>query len=96
LETLYVAKRYGDIRPWRLQVLNGNKIGEDATGAAVAQHAETALALMGTACGAIKERRWDEAEEMLKALQSMVHQLRVDVRDKRFPFELSTAGIPEG
>ncbi len=77
-------------------MLNDNKIGEDATGAAVAQHAETALALMSTSCGAIRERRWDEAEEMLKTLQSMVHQLRVDVRNKRFPFELSTDGIPEG
>jgi len=55
------------------------------------QNAERAFGLMGTACEAVKGHRWDEAEEMLKRLQSMVHQLRVDVRDERLG-----VGIPEG
>ena len=76
-------------------MLNGNKIGEDETGEAVAKNAEIAFALMGTACGAVKGHRWDEAEELLRTIQSMVHQLRVDVRNERFPFELPITGTPE-
>jgi hypothetical protein len=72
-------------RTMEAQLLNGYKIGEDETPGAVVKNAETAFALMGTACGAVKERRWDEAEAMLRTIQSMVHQLRVDVRDERFP-----------
>jgi hypothetical protein len=34
------------------ELLNGNKIGEDETDEAVIKNAETAFALMGTACGA--------------------------------------------
>ena len=51
------------------------------------QNAERAFGLMGTACEAVKGHRWDEAEEILKRLQSMVHQLRVDVRDERLVSE---------
>jgi hypothetical protein len=74
-------------------LLNGDKIGEDEGGEAVAKNAETVFALMGTACGVVKERRWEEAEELLRTIQSMVHQLRVDVRNERLPFELPITGI---
>ena len=42
------------------------------------KNAESAFALMDTACEAVKRHCWDEAEEMLRRVQSMVHQLRVD------------------
>jgi hypothetical protein len=62
----------------------------------VLENAESAFALMGTACEAVKGRRWDEAEEMLKRMQSMVHQLRVDVRDERLPSHSPGIGTHEG
>jgi NifU-like protein involved in Fe-S cluster formation len=51
---------------------------------------------MGTACEAVKGHRWEEAEEMLKRIQSMVHQLRVHVRDESLPLERLSIGTPEG
>ena len=66
-------------------MLNGNRPGKFETSELVLKNAESAFALMGTACEAVKGHRWDEAEEMLKRMQSMVHQLRVDVRDERLP-----------
>jgi hypothetical protein len=65
-------------------VLNGSEPGKVET-TELLEKAESAFALMDTACEAVKEHRWDEAEEMLKRMQSMVHQLRVDVRDERLP-----------
>jgi hypothetical protein len=85
LETLCGSKRYSGVGPWRRQLLNGYKIGEDETSEALVKNAETAFALMGSACSAVQERHWDEAEAMLRTIQSMVHQLRVDVRDERLP-----------
>ena len=77
-------------------VLNGNNPGKVETTEQMLKNAESAFALMGTACEAVKECRWDEAEEMLKRIQSMVHQLRVYVRDERLPLEPLGIGIPEG
>jgi hypothetical protein len=71
--------------------LSGNKIGELETSELVLHNAESAVDLMCSACKAVKERRWNEAEETLKRIQSMVNQLRVDVRDERLG-----VGIPEG
>jgi len=64
-------------------MLNGGEAGKVATG--LLENAESALALMGTACEAIKKRRWDEAEGTLKKLQTFVNQLRVEIRDQDFP-----------
>jgi len=75
-------------------MLNGNKSGKVEI-TALLKDAERAFGLMGTACEAINGHRWDEAEEMLKRIQSMVHQLRVDVRDERLPLEPLGIGIPE-
>jgi len=76
-------------------VLNGNRPAKIETTEQMLKNAESAFALMGTACEAVKERRWDEVEEMLRRIQSMVHQLRVDVRDERLPLEPLGIGIPE-
>ena len=70
-------------------VLNCEEPGKVET-AEVLKNAESAIALMSTVCEAIKKHRWDEAEELLQRMQSMVHQLRVDVRDERL-----RVGIPE-
>ena len=66
-------------------VLIGNKPSTIGVSEVILKNAEGAFALMGMACEAVKDRRWDEAEEILKKMQSMVHQLRVDVRDERLP-----------
>lgn len=71
-------------------MINGNKTVQAET-TELLKNAECAFDLMGTACEAINGHRWDEAEELLKRIQSMVHQLRVDVRDERLG-----VGIPEG
>ena len=63
-------------------MLNGGEAGKVATG--LLENAESALALMGTACEAIKKRRWDEAEGTLKKLQTFVNQLRVEIGDQDF------------
>jgi len=75
-------------------MLNGTESGKVEI-AELLKNAERAFGLMGTACEAINGHRWDEAEEMLKSIQSMVHQLRVDVRDERLPLEPLGIGIPE-
>ena len=75
-------------------MLNGTESGKVEI-AELLKNAERAFGLMGTACEAINGHRWDEAEEMLKRIQSMVHQLRVDVRDERLPLEPLGIGIPE-
>ena len=72
-------------------MLNGGEAGKVATG--LLENAESALALMGTACEAIKKRRWDEAEGTLKKLQTFVNQLRVEIRDQDFP--MNPAGSPD-
>jgi hypothetical protein len=66
-------------------VLNGNQPGKVGTSGLVLENAESTSALMRTVCNALKEHRWNEAEEMLRSIQSMVHRLRVDVRDERLP-----------
>jgi hypothetical protein len=90
VETLCASKRYPSALEMETAKLNGNKIGEFETSAAL-HNAESAVELMCSTCKAVKERRWNEAEEMLKRIQSMVHQLRVDVRDERLG-----VAIPEG
>ena len=70
-------------------MLNGNESGKVET-TELLKNAEHAADLMCSACKAVKDRRWNEAEELLKRIQSMVHQLRVDVRDERHG-----VGIPE-
>jgi len=72
-------------------MLNGGEVGKVATG--LLENAESALALMGTACEAIKKRRWDEAEGTLKKLHTSVNQLRVEIRDQDFP--MNPAGSPD-
>jgi hypothetical protein len=67
-------------------MLDGNKTETVETSELVLRNAESAFALMGTVCNAVKEHRWNEVEEMLRSIQWMVHQLRVDVRDERLPF----------
>jgi len=76
-------------------MLKGNESGKVET-IELLKNAERAFGLMGTACEAINGHRWDEAEEMLKSIQSMVHQLRVYVRDERLPLEPLGIGTPEG
>jgi hypothetical protein len=73
-------------------VLNGNKPSNVETTEQMLKNAESAFALMDTACEAVKGRCWDEAEEMLRRVQCMVHQLRVDVRDERFPLDPTDIG----
>ena len=73
-------------------VLNGNNPGKVETTEQMLKNAESAFALMGTACEAVKGHCWDEAEEMLRRIQSMVHQLRVDVRDERLPLDPTGIG----
>ena len=73
-------------------MLNGKNPGKVETNELMLKNAEGAFALMGTACEAVKECRWDEAEEMLRRVQSMVHQLRVDVRDERIPLDPTGIG----
>ena len=78
-------------------MLNGNNPDKVETiEQMLIKDAESAFALMRTAGEAVKGHRWDEAEEMLKRIQSMVHQLRVYVRDERLPLEPLGIGIPEG
>jgi len=76
-------------------VLNCEEPGKVET-AEVLKNAESAIALMSTVCEAIKKHRWDEAEELLQRMQSMVHQLRVDVRDERLPLDPPGIGTLEG
>jgi hypothetical protein len=76
-------------------VLDGIRPGKVETTEQMLKDAEGAFALMGTACEAVKGHRWDEAEEMLRRIQGIVHQLRVDVRDERLPLEPLGIGTPE-
>jgi hypothetical protein len=74
-------------------VLNGNEPGKVETSELVLKSAESAIALMGTACKAVQELRWNEADEILRRIQSIVHQLRVEVRNERLPLDpTGTAG----
>ena len=77
-------------------VLNGNNPGKVETTEQMLKDAESAFALMRTAGEAVKGHRWDEAEEMLRKIQGIVHQLRVYVRDERLPLEPLGIGTPEG
>jgi hypothetical protein len=76
-------------------VLSGDKTGGVETSEVLLQNAERAFALMGTACNAVKDRRWNEAEEMLKNIQSLVQQLRIGVRDERLPVNPPDMRPPE-
>ena len=76
-------------------VLSGNNPGEGETSEVLLETAERAFALMATACNAVKERRWNEVEEMLRSVQNLVQQLRIGVRDERLPINPPDMRKPE-
>lgn len=52
---------------------------------AVKGQADDALALMSAARKAVDDGHWDRAEELLVRLIQSVHDLRLQIRDKRAP-----------
>jgi hypothetical protein len=76
-------------------VLSGDKAEGVETSEVLLKNAERAFALMGGVCDAVKDRHWNEAEEMLKNIQSLVQQLRIGVRDERLPVNPPDMRPPE-
>ena len=49
------------------------------------KQADSAFELMDAARAAVQDGHWDEAEELLCRLLQSVHDLRLQIRDKRMP-----------
>jgi hypothetical protein len=56
----------------------------DVPGEATLHTADSALDIMAGVRRAIEGHRWNEADELLRSLQEMIHRLRVGIRDDRF------------
>jgi hypothetical protein len=56
----------------------------DAPSEATLHTADNAFEIMAGACEAIEGQRWNEADELLRRLQELIHRLRVGIRDDRF------------